>query len=198
MNDSRSDLRNRLSAARSALQKSELDAASEGFAERLLGHLDHHTPSTLAGYMAIGGELDPSPALRSLHGNGWRIVLPVIHAGRLMTFVAWEPGKTRFSRNRLGIAEPEGPDVPPSEISVVVTPGVVFDSIGGRIGHGAGFYDRFFARVADLGHRPVRIGAAHDFQLVERVPAEPWDVPMDVVVTPTRIIFTAVEPIDQP
>ena len=194
MNDSRTNLRNRLSAARAQLDDSTLEAASIGFADRLATHLGPRPAATAAGYAAMRGELDPERALRALHDRGWRIVLPVIGRGFTLTFRPWIPGSTEFVRNDFGIDEPVGPSVDPLTIDVVVTPGVAFDADGGRLGHGAGFYDRFYARLAGDGHRPERIGAAHDVQVVEAVPVEDWDVPMDVIVTPTRIIFPGRSP----
>ena len=58
-------------------------------------------------------------------------------------------------------------------------------SAGQRLGQGGGFYDRSLARLGDPG--PVVIGIAHSFQEVARIPAEPWDIPLDAVVTDTRI-----------
>lgn len=189
MNDSRTDLRNRLSAARSRLDEAAHAKAATGLADQLLMHLGNRPPATVAGYVAMRGELDPQPALRALHDRGWQIVLPVIGPDVTLAFVAWVPGATRFVRNRFGIDEPEGSPIDPVTIDVVVTPGVAFDVDGGRLGHGAGFYDRFFARLAEQRHRPERIGAAHDIQVVDAVPLAEWDVPMDAVATPTRIIF---------
>lgn len=197
VNDSRSNLRNRLSAARSELNEAALDAAATGFAEQLIVHLGARSPGTVAGYSAMPGELDPGPALFALHARNWRIVLPVIEPAFTMRFVHWIPHRTTFTRNRYGIDEPEGPAFAPNGIDVVVTPGIAFDAHGGRIGHGAGFYDRFFARLDEDGHRPERIGAAHDLQVVDHVPTEPWDMPMDLVITPHRIIFTTPSPMDE-
>lgn len=64
-------------------------------------------------------------------------------------------------------------------LDLVIVPGVAFDALGGRTGRGKGFYDRLFAGARRL---PCRIGVCFDCQLVERVPCDPHDVPMDYVV----------------
>ena len=72
------------------------------------------------------------------------------------------------------------------DVSVVLTPGLAFGRAdGSRLGRGAGFYDRFFAR-ADVMAR--RIGVCLGSQLRERVPAEPHDAPMHGIVTEERFL----------
>jgi 5-formyltetrahydrofolate cyclo-ligase len=84
-----------------------------------------------------------------------------------------------------GIMEPEGEAVTPEEIDVVVVPAVAFDTKGHRLGYGKGYYDRFLKKTDAL-----KVGVAYDFQIVDRLPYEPHDVPVDLIVTPTRIIKT--------
>jgi 5-formyltetrahydrofolate cyclo-ligase len=74
------------------------------------------------------------------------------------------------------------------EIDVVFTPLVAFDAAGNRLGRGKGFYDRAFAQKTDSASRPaqLRIGLAHDFQLVHRLTPQAHDVPLHAVVTPTQ------------
>ena len=62
----------------------------------------------------------------------------------------------------------------------VLVPGVVFDSKKNRIGHGAGFYDRF---LKEINPSVPKIGLAFSFQVVEEVPSESHDVAMDFLIT---------------
>ncbi len=183
-----------MSEARRALTDDQLAAAAAGLRDRLLGSIGPDSPGMVAGYRAYRGEIDPEPALRALHDAGWKVVLPVVGPEVSLGFAPWIPEVTRFSRNALGIAEPDSPVVDPTVIDLVLVPGVAFDASGGRLGHGAGYYDRFFARLEKSGARPRRWGLAHDIQVVDEVPVEPWDVPMDVVVTPSRVISVGENP----
>ena len=71
----------------------------------------------------------------------------------------------------------------PSEVDVVITPGVAFDADGYRLGRGRGFYDRWLE-----GLTAFRCGVGYDHQLVhDSVPHEPHDVSMGVVVTPSGV-----------
>ena len=68
---------------------------------------------------------------------------------------------------------------------MVIVPGIVFDKNGHRIGYGYGYYDRFFHK---LDANVKKIGFAFDFQVVDKIPEEQHDVPMDVVITEKRVL----------
>ncbi len=88
---------------------------------------------------------------------------------------------------RLGafhIEEPDGDDTTDiSEIELIVVPAVAYDRSGNRVGRGKGYYDRLLANS-----RAVKVGVGYDFQLVDEIDTDEFDVPVDIVVTETRTI----------
>lgn len=90
-----------------------------------------------------------------------------------------------------GIVEPKGGKAAsPASLDLVVVPGVAFDASGRRLGRGAGFYDRFLS--AYRSSRPAggaALGLCFDMQVVDRVPAEAHDEPLDGVVTELRLLL---------
>jgi 5-formyltetrahydrofolate cyclo-ligase len=70
--------------------------------------------------------------------------------------------------------------VGPEAVDLVIVPGVAFDVRSGRLGYGGGFYDRFLASC-----RAPRIAVAFSMQIVDGVPCDEHDLPVDVVVTET-------------
>ncbi len=72
---------------------------------------------------------------------------------------------------------------------VCFTPGTVFDRTGNRMGFGKGYYDRYFNRIwrEAPNIQCLRVGVAYEFQLVDRINRQPWDVPMDVIFTDKMI-----------
>lgn len=68
--------------------------------------------------------------------------------------------------------------------AICMVPGIGFDTSGGRLGHGKGFYDKYFAQYPSL----IRIGCAYDVQMAECIPTEPLDIPMHYILTPTQWI----------
>ena len=93
-------------------------------------------------------------------------------------------------RDSFGIRQPgDGREVTPHDLDLVLIPVVVADELGNRVGHGAGFYDRTFAHDRGAGRaRPLLIGLCHAFQVVPRLEARSWDVPLDLVVTEVGLV----------
>ena len=71
-----------------------------------------------------------------------------------------------------------------SEDTLVIVPGVAFDANGYRVGYGKGFYDRFLEQ--EPNHPTLAL--CYDFQVVEKIESKPWDVPLDIIITETKII----------
>ena len=70
------------------------------------------------------------------------------------------------------------------EVEVVITPGIVFDERGNRIGYGGGYYDRLLSSMD-----ATKIALAYEFQVLKKIPAEKHDVRMDIIVTEERTIY---------
>jgi 5-formyltetrahydrofolate cyclo-ligase len=92
--------------------------------------------------------------------------------------------ETLYIRGYLGIEEPSPLlMIDLNAIDLMILPGVAFDRFGGRLGRGGGYYDRMLEAYTGR-----TVAAAFDFQLVEQVPVEPHDRPVDAVVTETNTI----------
>nr|WP_296748194.1 5-formyltetrahydrofolate cyclo-ligase [Thioalkalivibrio sp.] len=179
-------LRLRFRRQRAALDDgiiAEHSAAISDHARRCLRLL---RPRTLAGYFGIRGEIDILPLLEQQSARGIRIAMPILesHRSGRMHFRSWHPDAP-LCHNAFGIPEPchDAPRVWRRELDIVLLPLVAFDSAGYRLGMGGGYYDRYFARRRFGFHRPRLIGIAHGFQQVPRLERQPWDVPLDGVIT---------------
>ncbi len=142
--------------------------------------------------MADDGELDAGPLLAHMHRLGKGCFLPVLpgHPPRLK-FARYEPACNgrALAPGRFGIATPRGKAFPIAHLDVVFVPLVAFARNGARLGRGGGFYDRALASRAGRPE-PLRVGLAHALQEVpvDRLPTEPWDVHLDIIVTPDELI----------
>lgn len=79
-----------------------------------------------------------------------------------------------------------GREIKPDEIDAVIVPGVAFDTKGNRLGYGGGFYDEFLSRINR--NKAKCIAPLFAFQLVNEIPGDEWDEPMDILVTPSRVL----------
>lgn len=167
---SKKDLRKQAIAGRSGDQ----DAALSNLRQALLPYAG----AALAGYWPIRGEADPRPVLRHWDGP---VALPVVEAaGRPLRFRLWQ-GPLCSGAYAIPEPPPEAPEIWPD---VVIVPLVGFDRRGGRLGYGGGFYDRTLAQL-----RPqAAIGFAFSNQELDRIPQEPTDVALSLIVTDKEIV----------
>lgn len=179
-------LRARAHRLRAAIPAAERKAAAEALAEALAALPELADARLVLGYAATPDELDPAPALARLRARGVRVAYPRVEgpselSARVVANVF------DLASGTYGIPEPppSAERVEPASVDAVVVPGVAFDAACGRLGHGAGYYDRLLA-----GLRPdtTLVGVAFDEQVFGELPREPHDIPMDVLVTPTRIL----------
>jgi 5-formyltetrahydrofolate cyclo-ligase len=151
-------------------------ALEHDIGRRIIAHLNDAI--VVAGYCAEGTELDALPALRAAHGRGCVTALPhIAERGSPMRFLRWEPGQQLIA-GVYGLLQPPA-DAPEVDPDLILAPLLGFDRAMRRLGQGAGFYDRAFARLPAAR----RIGLAWSVQEVDELPADPWDVPLHAVVT---------------
>jgi 5-formyltetrahydrofolate cyclo-ligase len=126
-------------------------------------------------YRPMAGEPDPTPI-----AAGFRrpMALPFLaKANDTMEFRNWSPGAPLVRASWGG----EQPDVgaPSAKPDLILVPLVAFDAAFNRIGQGGGHYDRYLAAHPSA----LRIGIAWDFQRVDAIDAQPWDIPLDAILT---------------
>ena len=172
---------------RRAIPAAERDRLARAVARRAISEFPLPRGARVALYLTVGSELPTAPLIALARRRGWRIHVPVLQPGR--TPALWfvplvEPLRT----NRYGIPEPVAAlrrRVPPRWLDLVFVPLLAFAPDGQRLGSGAGFYDRSFAfrRCRGGWRKPPLVGLAFECQRVDHLAAQPWDVPLDAVVT---------------
>jgi 5-formyltetrahydrofolate cyclo-ligase len=143
-----------------------------------------HVPpgAVISLYLALPDELDPDPLITALHARGHAIALPTLLDRTTMMFVAWKPGEA-LERGPMKLRQPPA-SARECAPDIILTPLLGFDRSGGRIGYGAGHYDRAFQRFPGA----MRVGFAWSIQEVDRVPLDPWDVPLHAIVTERELV----------
>ncbi|MBW2501395.1 MAG: 5-formyltetrahydrofolate cyclo-ligase [Deltaproteobacteria bacterium] len=147
--------------------------------------------STLFIYVNFRSELETVELIRQCLARGKRVAVPLVNApeNAMVPLLIKDPEKD-LAPGYYGIPEPDPRKslrVDAREIDAAVIPGSVFDVRGGRLGYGGGYYDRFLVYDAP---RAKRVGLAFEMQLVERVPVQPHDQPLDILITEERIVNT--------
>ena len=183
----KSALRNDLRARRRQLDEAERQVMDASINHFLTSFIAKHRPATIAAFWSFDGEAGLLPALELASQQGSQIVLPVISnspASKTLLFRQWSPD-TVMKTNSFGIPEPEDtPEVLLANIDLVLIPLVAWDETGGRLGMGAGFYDRVLQPFSQ-SDTPIRTGVAYQLQKVATVPNEPWDIRLHRVLSET-------------
>ncbi|RLQ23475.1 5-formyltetrahydrofolate cyclo-ligase [Seongchinamella sediminis] len=174
----RRDMRSR----RRALPASKRQQAAEAVTRQLASLALWQRARRIAVYHANDGEIDPTPLVRDLRRAGKTPYLPIIQTDSSLRFAAWEADQPLID-NRFGIPEPGGKSLPASALDIILLPLVAWDLRGNRLGMGGGFYDRALESAADV----IKMGLAYDCQQLPALPSQPWDVPLDFVVTESAL-----------
>ncbi len=132
-------------------------------------------------FLGDEGEPDLDAAIERAISRGVRVSAPRMD-WTAKTMQATELGSLeRTEIRRHGIREPvEGPAIEPCSLDLILVPGIAFDARGGRLGRGAGFYDRYLALA---GEGVLRVGVCFEAQVIGAVPQETHDLGVDALVS---------------
>ncbi|MFF9073809.1 5-formyltetrahydrofolate cyclo-ligase [Streptomyces sp. NPDC014872] len=179
-------LRRELLAARRLLTGEDAENAATVLSRSALDLPELAGARTVAAYVSVGSEPGTRVLLDALRARGVRVLLPVLLPDNELDWSAYE-GADRLVRAGRGLLEPDGERLGRDAVlgaDAVLLPGLAVDARGMRLGRGGGSYDRVLARLTAAGAHPALIVLLYDDEVVARVPAEPHDQPVDVVVTP--------------
>lgn len=187
----RQRLRNDVLAGRDAMPIGDRQRFSALIAEAFIRHPQVAAARRIFLYCSFRSEVETQLLLhRCLQaGKAVSVPLTVFEQNRLVPVAITDP-EVDLAPGYLGIPEPkpsvaEQGRIAPASIEVAVLPGSVFDRAGNRLGYGGGYYDRFLALEAP---QAIRIGLGFSLQLVERLPSQAHDMPLDLLITEREIL----------
>jgi len=186
--NTKTEIRTAMLERRQTLDEGWVASASAAIAGRLMTLAAYRSASTVCLFAALPREVRLESVAASCWRQGQRVLLPAYRgAGRGYGFKEWIDGQP-LRPGHWGVLEP-GTDgfATLGGAVLMVVPGVAFDAEGGRIGYGAGYYDRLLD-MAGAGGRVTAAGVCFDFQVQPSLPQEAWDRRMDFVVTERRIL----------
>ncbi|WP_394688040.1 5-formyltetrahydrofolate cyclo-ligase [Hoeflea sp.] len=178
--ESKQHIRAKMLAVRDALASETRIEMSLAMAEAAEA-IDFDPGTVIAGYLPIRSEPDLRPLLARLRARGARLCLPVVLDRETIVFRAFER-ETGLVDTGFGTTGP-GPEAEVLDPDLMLMPLSAFDADGNRLGYGAGHYDRAIARLRESGKPPRLIGTAFACQKTEALPAEPHDVPLEMILT---------------
>jgi len=167
---------------RNSLPEKEILEKSVLIKNKLSNFEPYKKSKTAMFFVSFKSEVSTHKMIKESLKNKTVVVPKVVHheiePSVIIDFENLIPGK-------FGILEPiETMRIAFKNIDIILVPGIAFDKEGHRIGYGFGYYDKFLAKVT----KAVKIGLCFDFQVVDKIPRETHDVPVDFVVTEKRVV----------
>jgi 5-formyltetrahydrofolate cyclo-ligase len=156
--------------------------------EKLVDTPQFRQSDTIMFFLSMPHETDTTAAMLKAWENGKTVVVPkVLWEQKRMIPVQIDSLEAGLSTEVAGLRNPVADSpVPLEEIDLVVVPGLAFDKKGNRLGTGNAYYDNFFENNNLVA---TRCGFAFSEQLIDSIPADEYDKPMDLLVTDEEIIY---------
>lgn len=184
---SRAEIRSRMKELRRELTKEAVEQKSRRIAVQVSDLPELKKARMVYLYLSYGREIDTLWLAGRLLELGKRVAVPRVLGPGQMEFFEIH-GLADCKPGAYGILEPSetmqkvAPE--PEEKTVMLLPGLAFDYAGGRMGYGGGYYDRYLERYPEI----YKIALAYEFSILEKLPTEEHDIPVDVLVTENRVL----------
>ncbi|MDP8900968.1 MAG: 5-formyltetrahydrofolate cyclo-ligase [Actinomycetota bacterium] len=184
--EAKATLRRVVLRRRDALTEGERAHRSARIVATILDLPAYRDAGVVLAYASFGTELRTDELLRRVLADGKTLLLPRVGRDGLGLYEVRDlagdlkPGTWNIREpvpDRCPLADPRG-------VNLALIPGVAFDRRGRRLGYGGGFYDRLLA--GGLREATPRVSGAFEVQVVDEVPVDPHDAPVDLVVTEDR------------
>lgn len=170
-------LRKQIREQKKAMTEEMIVAKSLALGEKFLASQAYKDAKTIYGYLPYNQEVRTVAMLEQAIRDGKRVAVPKCY-GDEMRFIYLDD-LTQVEKGYCGIPEPVVDEpVADDPTALVLMPGLAFTKEGLRMGYGGGFYDKFLA--AEPNHPTLAL--CYDFQMVEHIPTEEYDIPVDTVI----------------
>lgn len=148
------------------------------------------------------GEIPTQPIIDWCNRMGYTVYLPLVGTLgrydkrlRFTKIISKKLNTLRTYTHSLGMKQPHSQSLLwATQLDALFCPLVALDSLGTRMGMGGGYYDRTLAKAHNFGitkngqPAPLKVGWCYDFQLVNQLSKQTWDVPMDIAITPSKLV----------
>jgi len=173
---------------RKSLTKEEIKEKSSKIKDNFYSLNEFKNSKNLMMYVSFNKEVDTQDLIKELLDKEKNVIVPFVQKNNPILQLSELKSFNELEPKTLGILEPKDEFVREFDIEnvdLVIVPGLVFDQNGHRIGYGYGYYDKVLKK---LKNNAKKIGFAFEFQLVEKIPEERHDVPVDILITEKRVL----------
>lgn len=184
---SKSEIRKKILYKRNSLSEYEIINYSKIISDRFISTKEYKSSKSIGAYYPTGSEVKTLDIIKHSIYRKKEVGLPrVIDSTKIEFFKIIENSfeKIKFTKGKYGIFENSRSIINMEKMDLLIIPGIVFDLEGNRLGYGKGYYDRF------LSLRKIKyiIALAYELQVINQIPNNEHDIPVDIIITEKRII----------
>jgi 5-formyltetrahydrofolate cyclo-ligase len=183
----KSDIRKTILDKRNSISPLDIVNNSSIISNIVISTKEYQSSLSVGIYYSIGSEVKTFDIIKHSLENKKEIALPrVIDSTKIQFFKIMEDKfeKIKFTKGKYGIFENSISTTIIDKIDLLIIPGIAFDLKGYRIGYGKGYYDRFLS----LGKSKCIMGLSYESQIINEIPNNEHDIPVDIIITEKRII----------
>ncbi len=151
---------------------------------------EYQKAKTIACYVNKGSEVQTRPLIKKALSTGKKVLVPIVERDSKDLMFSEITSLKELITGNFGILEPNPDLTRPRSLSlanVLFVPGIAWDLEGYRLGWGRGYFDTTLKRLPDGS---ASIGLSFELQLVDGIPREQFDLPIDILVTENRVVHT--------
>ena len=182
-------LRNNMLKERKSMKIENVNALSNKIIETIQKLPEFINCKNIMLYLSFNSEVATYSLAKWCLDNGKKVIVPYcVNSTREIIPFQINNLNTDLTKSTFGIMEPKHTLLKKfniEDIDLIIVPGLVFDEHCNRIGFGAGYYDRFLPKRAK---NTTTIGIAYDYQVINKIPTDVYDVPLDFIITEKRIV----------
>lgn len=171
------DLRKKMLYERNNLDAAQKKIFDDLLNDKLIRFIQEKKPSVVHTYITMGSEINFRPAIEYMLQSGILVVAPQSLPNREMKNLILH-SLEKLEGGIYNTSHPANSTEYTGKYDLIIVPGLAFDKQGSRLGYGAGYYDIFLEQQPDA----YKIGLCYPFQLVENVPREEHDIPLDEIL----------------
>lgn len=185
----RNDIRKKNIYLRNKLNLKKKNILSKKLVVNISKYLPIKHAKNIAIFYSVRGEINTKILINFFWEQKKNIYLPIIHPfiNKQLLFILYNKD-TNLIPNKFNIPEPElniSNLIPLHLLDIIFVPTIAFDKKGNRLGSGGGYYDRTFQNLKKYNF--LLIGIAYDFQKVQKIKKENWDITLNTIITPSKI-----------
>jgi len=183
------EIRQQMIQKRKSLSTKDLKDKSLKIFHQLQGTEPYKSATKLMTYVPFQEEIHTTLLIEDFLKKNLQVFIPVTKPKeKLIVISELLDLEKDLESGHFGVLEPKAYAFRPKDpkiIDLIIVPGLAFTKSGYRIGYGGGYYDRF---LPTLDQKPTTIALALDFQIVDSLPLDDFDVPVDMIVTESQVI----------